>query len=1543
MVTSSTTLDPSPYTPSDAPAPSSHSVSTRVGGEDEQDLKKKLSQGSREDEKGASSSKEYEERGIQEIDDEGAKRKVMVVMEQKTGKEILKHVDGGPYTQPRWRHSLPFVKPKHPPPPPPLTLDDAKVTPEVTANFWDTLFFNWISPMMALGSARPLQDTDLWKMDEARSAKRLADKLLISYARRTKAANEYNARLTDPNTPLPFSKRMMYPLLPNRQKREKEYREKHGKKHASLALALNDVFGLYFVSAGVIKLFGDACQAVTPLLIRALIKWSTNWQLADTLGTPKPKIGNGVGMAIGLLLLLITSSLSIHHYFIRSMGVGVLSRAALISGIYQQALRFTQKSRGEIPNGKLVNHISTDTSRIDFAAGFAHIIWTAPIQMIIIIIILLVQIGYSALPGIAFLLIMTPLQVIFMKNLFAIRKKAARWTDKRAKLLQEILGGMRIVKYMAWENPFLQKVHNIRGMELKYIRSLLTFRSGMMAFAMALPTLAAIISFITYSATSHDLQAATIFTVITLFQLMRMPLMMWPMTLSAVADALNALGRLEVVFDAELISENLRIDRTQEEAVKIEHASFTWDAAPIEDDDGMMKKLEGRYGKNPGAGKPTPKSNEPKTRVKDQKKKRRMFWNKKTKKITAVDEIEAEMASGGPHDAEASKQAVGQGAPFGIPAVDESKEKEAVPEAKIFQIHDIDLSIPKGSLTAIVGAIGSGKSSLLQGLMGEMRRTEGKVTFSGSTALCAQTPWIQNATVRENILFGQPWDEERYWAAVRDACLEPDLELLEDGDGTEIGEKGINLSGGQKQRVNIARAIYFNADIIALDDPLSALDAGVGKALFFNAIIGALNNKTRILVTHALHFLPYVDNIIMMEDGHIGEMGTYNELKGRDGAFARLIREFGNEEQHEEALETEEEAMNSSGPAHKYDRSKMVSKGTAHALMQAEERNTGALKKGTFWAYLKAGNGVFMLPILLVAIAFAQATYVITSYWLVWWQEYKWDYGNGFYMGIYAGLGILTAITMFFQGFSNALINYFASVRIHKNAITRVMFAPQSFFDTTPLGRIMNRFSKDTDTIDNTLSDAMRMAVGTLSNIVGATILLAIVEPYFLIAMGVVSLLYVHNAAFYRRSSREFKRIDSILRSSLYSHFSESLSGVATIRSYGESERFFKDNVYRMDVENRAYYLTIINQRWLGLRLDFLGSLLSFSVAIIVVCSHKVSAASGGLGLSTIITVQQSFSWLVRQVAEVENDMVGAERIMHYANELDQEAPHQINEVKPPQSWPEEGKIEFKHVKMRYREELPDVLKGLTLNVGASEKIGVVGRTGAGKSSIMVALFRMSELSGGSIKIDGVDVSKIGLNDLRSGISIIPQDPLLFSGTLRSNIDPFNTKSDIELYDTLRRAHLISNSPRQSTSIDGENEKQQQQANSKRFTLDTVIEEEGGNLSVGERSLVSLARALVRNTKVLVLDEATASVDVETDAKIQETIRNEFKDKTLLCIAHRLKTILSYDRILVMADGQVEEFDTPENLFLKDGIFTEMCGKASLTLADIRAAAALRF
>ncbi|TFY58828.1 hypothetical protein EVJ58_g6166 [Rhodofomes roseus] len=1307
------------------------------------------------------------------------------------------------------------------PPPPKASLDDAELIPEVTANFYSILTFGWITGLLGLGYARPLEDTDLYKLQDSRSSQVIADKILASFDRRRGAADEYNARLAAGEIK-PGWRSLWWRLRGSRAEREKQWRQKDGRKRASLALALNDSVAWWYWSGGLLKLIADISTTLSPLVVKALISFGTTSYYAHQAHAYDeiPPIGRGVGLAIGLLLMQVVTSLCTHHFFYRAASTGVLLRGGLITAIYSRSLRLTTRERTVLTNGKLVNHISTDVSRIDFCCGFMQMGMTAPVQMAICLVILLINLGPSALAGFAFFVLCTPLQTIAMRRLMRLRMKSMGWTDKRSKLLQELLGGMKIIKYFSWEVPYLRKVEELRGKEMGYIRNLLLIRSANNAIAISLPTLASVLSFIVYSLAGHSLNAADIFSSLTLFNLLRMPLMFLPLAISSTADAQNAIERLYGVFEAETVHDTQIQDPTLPVAVDAVDASFTWEEPPPEPE--TAKKTKSALGG---------------------------FKNKKRKK----------------------------GSP-----------------------------IP---------------------------------TAPTSGAQTPRSAWIQNATVRENICFGRPFEERRYWKAVSDACLDADLRLLPAGDMTEVGEKGISLSGGQKQRLNICRAIYVGADIQIFDDPFSALDAHVGRHVFQNVVLNAPEGTTRILVTHALHFLPQVDYIYTLVDGRVAERGTYAELLENGGEFSRFVREFGAKEKREE--EEEEAVEEASGEKKDKDEKQVAVAGKA-TMMQAEERNTGSVKGAVYRQYMHAGKGEILIPLLILSVALLQGTQVMSSYWLVYWEENKWPYGSGFYMGIYAGLGVGQAISFFFMGSGFAMLTYIASKKLHNDALTRLMYAPMSFFETTPLGRIMNRFAKDIDTIDNLLGDSLRMLVATLANIVGAIILIGIVIPWFLIAVAAILVCYFWAAFFYRASARELKasrRLDAILRSSLYSHFSESLSGLATIRAYGETERFLAENRKRVDIENRAYWLTVTNQRWLGIRLDFLGIILTFVVAILSVASrYTISPSQMGVVLSYIISVQQAFGWLVRQTAEVENDFNSVERIIYYANELEQESPHHLPDHTPPAPWPSAGAIEFNEIVLKYRPELPAVIKGLSMSIRPGEKVGIVGRTGAGKSSIMTALYRLVELTSGSIVIDGVDISSLGLEDLRQGLAIIPQDPLLFSGTLRSNLDPFGYHDDARLWDALKRAYLVED--RKPGSID---ETEENANTGNRFSLDSPIEDEGGNLSIGQRSLVSLARALVKESKILILDEATASVDYETDRKIQDTIAVEFRDRTILCIAHRLRTIIGYDRICVMDAGGIAEFDTPANLYKRpDGIFRGMCERSTITLEDILFAAKAR-
>lgn len=694
-----------------------------------------------------------------------------------------------------------------------------------------------------------------------------------------------------------------------------------------------------------------------------------------------------------------------------------------------------------------------------------------------------------------------------------------------------------------------------------------------------------------------------------------------------------------------------------------------------------------------------------------------------------------------------------------------------------------------------------------------------------------------------------------------------------------------------------------------------AVDAHVGRHIFDKAICGLMRDKCRVLATHQLHVLHRCDRIVWMRNGHIETIDTFNNLISKNVGFQKLMASTAQEEDKEgEQIEVIDEKTQAK-------KRKEAKKGAV--LMQQEERALKSISSGVYGAYIRASGTLLNGPLVIFLLIISQGCNIVTSLWLSWWTSNKFGLSTGKCIGIYAALGVAQAFAMFAFSIALSFLGTESSKVMLQRAMTRVLRAPMSFFDTTPLGRITNRFSKDVDVMDNTLTDAMRTYLFTLGMITAVFVLIIVYFHFFAIALGPLLVLFMLAAMYYRASAREVKRHESVLRSDVFARFSEGVSGISSIRAYGLQNHFIKVLQLSVDEMNSAYYLTFSNQRWLSIRLDTIGNLLVFTTGILVVTSRfNVSPSISGLVLSYILAIVQMIQYSVRQLAEVENAMNATERLHYYGTELEEEPPLRLTSVPP--SWPQNGGIVFSEVQMRYREGLPLVLHGLNLTVAGGERIGVVGRTGAGKSSIMSALFRLVELSGGRISIDGIDISTVGVKDLRTRLAIIPQDPTLFRGTIRSNLDPFNEHSDLELWSALRQSDLVDSN---STLEDGSEIRG-------RIHLDGVVEEEGLNFSLGQRQLMALARALVRGSQIIVCDEATSSVDMETDKKIQNTMATAFKGKTVLCIAHRLKTIIGYDRICVMDQGRIIELDKPLSLWEDGRAFRGMCDRSGIRRED---------
>lgn len=1384
-------------------------------------------------------------------------------------------VDSQPKEQKPWYKRLNPLKRSIKPPIP----KERRISREYGASFVSLLTFQWMAPLMSVGYQRTLELNDIWLVNPNRASPVLSDKLSASFRRRVARGDKY-------------------PLL----------------------WAMHETFKFEFWLGGICSLFANIFMVMSPFTLRYLIAFATQAYEAQAGTSPAPHISKGIGLVIGITVMQMCQSLGTNHFIYRGQMVGAQSRGTLITVIFEKAMKIsgrakaggkaigdnTMKQDADVDketkrqgllkrmvdkklnptggpqvtpdkaqgisgdgagwgNGRVVNLMSTDTYRVDQASGMFHMVWTSPVAIMITLVVLLINLTYSALAGFALLVIGIPALTKAIKMLFSRRRAINKITDQRVSLTQEILQAVRFVKYFGWESSFLERIGQIRRREIRAIQFLLTIRNGINAVSMSLPIFASMLSFITFSLSKHPLNAAPIFSSLALFNSLRMPLNLLPLVIGQVVDAWSSLGRIQDFLIAEEQNDDFVWDMEGKHAVSMEHADFTWERTITQDAD-----------KKTG---PQPSK----------------------KQIKEAKDAEKAAASG-PRSA-GSKG--GEDSSSTLTRVDP------------FKLHDMGFSVGRSELIAVIGGVGSGKSSLLAALAGDMRRTNGSVTMGATRAFCPQYAWIQNASVKENILFGKPYDR-KWYDDVIDACaLRPDLDMLPNGDMTEIGERGITVSGGQKQRLNIARAIYFNSDIVLMDDPLSAVDAHVGRHIFDNAICGLLKDKCRILATHQLHVLSRCDRIIWMQEGHIETVDTFANLINNNEAFQKLMASTAQEEKVEkEKTVVEDEIENE-----KKDAKKRKTNKRGAALMQQEERAVKSVSWSVYIAYVRASGSLLFAPMVFMILVISQGANITTSLWLSWWTSNKFGFTEGQYIGAYVALGVVQASLMFIFSVSLTTLGTRASRVMLQKAITRVLRAPMGFFDTTPLGRITNRFAKDVDIMDNNLTDAMRMYFFTLAMITSVFILIIVYFHYFAIALGPLFLMFLFSASYYRSSARELKRHESVLRSEVFARFSEAVSGTASIRAYGLQDDFVKGIHKSVDQMNSAYYLTFSNQRWLSVRLDSIGNLLVFTTGILVVTSRfNVSPSIGGLVLSYILSIVQMIQFTVRQLAEVENAMVSTERLYYYGTELDEEPPLHMKDV--PDTWPQKGEIVFNEVQMRYRDGLPLVLQGLNMTVAGGERIGIVGRTGAGKSSIMSTLFRLVELSGGSISIDGINIAQVGLKDLRTRLAIIPQDPTLFRGTIRSNLDPFNEHTDLELWSALRQSDLVDVDANLDDKAHG------------RIHLDGIVEEEGLNFSLGQRQLMALARALVRGSQIIVCDEATSSVDMDTDQKIQRTIQTGFRGKTLLCIAHRLKTIINYDRICVMDQGRIAELDRPVKLWEEGGIFRGMCDSSGIRRED---------
>uniref|UniRef100_M4AG65 Canalicular multispecific organic anion transporter 1-like n=1 Tax=Xiphophorus maculatus TaxID=8083 RepID=M4AG65_XIPMA len=1302
----------------------------------------------------------------------------------------------------------------------------------------------WVKfSMVVKGYKKPLVQEDMWELNEVDSTSYITQRF------------NHHMQFELGKARIRFQKELKDKLLKNRgksmeapsQSNDDENKKKKKKKedinypNSWLVTTIYKTFKWLLIESAFFKLLQDLLAFASPQLLKLMISFTQD---------KSSYAWEGYLYAVLLLVVALLQSLFLQQYFQRCFVLGMKVRTALMAAVYKKALVMSNDNRKESTVGETVNLMSADAQRFNDVTNFIHLLWSCPLQIIVSIVFLWLELGPSTLAGLLVMVLMVPINGFLATKARNFQVKNMKFKDKRMKIMNEMLNGIKILKLFAWEPSFQSQVEDIRGDELKVMKKFAYLTSVSTFIFTCAPALVSLATFAVFVGVSSNniLTAEKAFTSISLFNILRFPLAMLPMLIASIVQTAVSKKRLEKFLGGDdLDSDIVRHDPSFNSAINISEGAFAW-------------------------------------------------------------------------------------------------EKDSEPLLK-----NVSLDIKPGRLVAVVGAVGSGKSSLMSALLGEMHSTKGFINIRGSLAFVPQQAWIQNATLRDNILFGSPYEEQRFEDVLEACALGPDLKLLSAGDLTEIGEKGINLSGGQKQRVSLARAAYSEADILLLDDPLSAVDSHVGKHLFDKVIgpKGILQNKTRVLVTHGISFLPYVDEVVVLVNGQVSEVGSYQSLRASKGAFSEFLDTYAKEQSNQshskeddtQADSPPEDAVSITlkrensirrsqrGTGSRFDHIVVLNstlKPTedvgetkkGQRLIEKETMETGQVKFSVYLQYLRAMGWGYTFWIFFIYFI-QNVAFIGQNLWLSDWTNDAADYYNITYpshkrdtrVGVFGALGLAQGILVFIGTLllANASVN--ASRILHSRLLNNILRVP-----------IFYCFSLHSDifTVDEAIPQSFRSWILCLLGVLGTLFVICLATPFFTIIIIPLAVIYFFVQRFYVATSRQLRRLDSVSRSPIYSHFGETVSGLSVIRAYKHQERFLKHNEVTIDENLKSVYPWIVSNRWLAIRLEFLGNLVVFFAALFAVISRN-SLDSGlvGLSISYALNVTQTLNWLVRMTSELETNIVAVERVSEYS-ELENEAPW-VTELRPSEKWPEAGRLQFVDYKVRYRPELDLVLKGISCDIGSTEKIGIVGRTGAGKSSLTNCLFRIIEAADGHILIDDVDISKIGLHDLRNRLTIIPQDPVLFSGTLRMNLDPFDKFSDGELWRVLELSHL-------KDYVDGLKE-----------GLKHEVAEGGENLSVGQRQLLCLARALLRKSRILILDEATAAVDLETDDLIQNTIRKEFSHCTVLTIAHRLHSIMDSSRVMVLDAGQIVEFDSPSNLMQKRGHFYSMAKDAGITAESLTA------